>query len=137
MWWVKLLWGEKSEVKLVLAQRNLFEKLQNNNVEDSGPYLRSTWELSSWKSLVTNDLLVDFNLLFFRVDNDDDDSVNPVWCFLENVRDPSNPASGCYVDTTWSVFISHKIIKSFKQSNPIIDLFFKPRKSIPIRRIYN
>ena len=37
-----------------------------------------------------------------RVDNDDGDSVNPVWCFLENIRDPSNPSSGCYADTTWS-----------------------------------
>jgi hypothetical protein len=36
------------------------------------------------------------------VDNDDGDSVNPVWCFLENIRDPANPASGCYPDTTWS-----------------------------------
>jgi len=25
-----------------------------------------------------------------------------VWCFLENVRDPQDPKSGCYSDTTWS-----------------------------------
>ena len=37
-----------------------------------------------------------------RVDNDGGDAVNTVWCFLENIRDPFNPASGCYPDTTWS-----------------------------------
>ena len=24
------------------------------------------------------------------------------WCFLENIADPSNPASRCYEDTQWS-----------------------------------
>jgi len=38
----------------------------------------------------------------FSVDNDEADGVNPVWCFLENIRDPGNPISGCYPDTTWS-----------------------------------
>ncbi len=27
---------------------------------------------------------------------------NKVWCFLENIRDPADPKSGCYPDTTWS-----------------------------------
>ncbi len=25
-----------------------------------------------------------------------------MWCFLENVRDPTDPKSGCYPDTKWS-----------------------------------
>ena len=25
-----------------------------------------------------------------------------VWCFLENVRDPIDPTSGCFPDATWS-----------------------------------
>ena len=25
-----------------------------------------------------------------------------VWCFLENVRSPTDPRSGCYSDVTWS-----------------------------------
>ena len=36
------------------------------------------------------------------MDNNRRDDHDPVWCFLENVRDPSNPATGCYSDTTWS-----------------------------------
>lgn len=36
------------------------------------------------------------------VDTNDRDSLNPVFCFLENVRDPTEPKSGCYDDTTWS-----------------------------------
>ena len=50
-----------------------------------------------------NALLIEYCVtLPIRVDNDDGDSVNPVWCFLENIRDPSNPSSGCSADTTWS-----------------------------------
>ena len=37
-----------------------------------------------------------------RVDTNLNDEINPVWCFLENVRDHSNPRSGCFSDTTWS-----------------------------------
>ena len=38
----------------------------------------------------------------YRVDPNLRDSINPVWCFLENVRDHNNPKSGCFSDTTWS-----------------------------------
>ncbi|CAB4054633.1 unnamed protein product [Lepeophtheirus salmonis] len=30
------------------------------------------------------------------------DNIDTVWCFLENIRDPNDPTSGCYEDTTWS-----------------------------------
>ena len=36
------------------------------------------------------------------IDNNLRDDHDPVWCFLENVRDPANPKSGCYSDTRWS-----------------------------------
>ena len=36
------------------------------------------------------------------MDGNTKDGHDPVWCFLENVRDPSNYKSGCYSDTTWS-----------------------------------
>ena len=36
------------------------------------------------------------------LDEDTDDNLSKVWCFLENVRDPLNPQSGCYSDVTWS-----------------------------------
>ena len=36
------------------------------------------------------------------LDEDTDDNLSKVWCFLENVRDPLNPQSGCYSDITWS-----------------------------------
>ena len=36
------------------------------------------------------------------LDEDTRDNLNKVWCFLENVRDPLNPQSGCYSDVTWS-----------------------------------
>ena len=41
-------------------------------------------------------------LFFNSVDNNHRDEHDPVWCFLENVRDPANPESGCYKDTRWS-----------------------------------
>ena len=37
-----------------------------------------------------------------RVDTIENDDINPVWCFLENIREPSDPQSGCYSDTQWS-----------------------------------
>ena len=42
------------------------------------------------------------HIFFNRVDNNLRDDHDPVWCFLENVRDPANPKSGCYSDTRWS-----------------------------------
>jgi len=30
------------------------------------------------------------------------DNLDKVWCFLENIRDPATPENGCYSDTTWS-----------------------------------
>jgi len=30
------------------------------------------------------------------------DNLDKVWCFLENIRDPRDPQSGCYSDTQWS-----------------------------------
>ena len=38
----------------------------------------------------------------FRVDTNLSDEIDPVWCFLENVRDHNNPRSGCFSDMTWS-----------------------------------
>jgi hypothetical protein len=35
-------------------------------------------------------------------DKNTDDNINQIWCFLENIRDPREPVSGCYQDTTWS-----------------------------------
>ena len=35
-------------------------------------------------------------------DEDTGDNLNKVWCFLENIRDPLEPQSGCYSDVTWS-----------------------------------
>ena len=46
--------------------------------------------------------LLFFDNCYLRVDNNVRDDHDPVWCFLENVRDPSNPKSGCYSDTRWS-----------------------------------
>ena len=37
-----------------------------------------------------------------RLEDDKDDNLDKVWCFLENIRDPSTPQSGCYDDVTWS-----------------------------------
>jgi len=36
------------------------------------------------------------------LDDDKNDGLDKVWCFLENIRDPENPMSGCYSDTKWS-----------------------------------
>jgi len=36
------------------------------------------------------------------LEDDHDDNLEKVWCFLENIRDPLNPKSGCYSDTKWS-----------------------------------
>ena len=36
------------------------------------------------------------------LDDDTRDNLDKVWCFLENIRDPLNPQSGCYPDVTWS-----------------------------------
>ena len=36
------------------------------------------------------------------VEDDTSDNLEKVWCFLENVRDPLNPESGCYPDVKWS-----------------------------------
>ena len=41
-------------------------------------------------------------ILIYSIDNNLRDDHDPVWCFLENVRDPANPKSGCYSDTRWS-----------------------------------
>ena len=32
----------------------------------------------------------------------DGNDFEQAFCFLENVRDPLNPKSGCYSDTQWS-----------------------------------
>ena len=40
--------------------------------------------------------------LFCSLEDDDTDNLDKVWCFLENIRDPLNPSSGCYSDTKWS-----------------------------------
>ena len=36
------------------------------------------------------------------MEDDTSDNLEKVWCFLENVRDPVNPESGCYPDVKWS-----------------------------------
>ena len=36
------------------------------------------------------------------MEDDSSDNLDKVWCFLENIRDPLNPSSGCYSDTKWS-----------------------------------
>jgi len=36
------------------------------------------------------------------LEDDQTDNLAKVWCFLENIRDPRNPRSGCYQDVTWS-----------------------------------
>jgi len=36
------------------------------------------------------------------LEDDTQDNLDKVWCFLENIRDPATPESGCYSDTTWS-----------------------------------
>ena len=36
------------------------------------------------------------------VEDDTSDNLDKVWCFLENVRDPRAPHSGCYSDVRWS-----------------------------------
>jgi len=36
------------------------------------------------------------------LEDDQTDNLNKVWCFLENIRDPRTPKSGCYSDVTWS-----------------------------------
>ena len=41
-------------------------------------------------------------IILLRIDTIKNDDINPVWCFLENVRDPSDSKSGCYSDTRWS-----------------------------------
>ena len=43
-------------------------------------------------------------LLFAIAGHEDDtsDNLDKVWCFLENVRDPRAPHSGCYSDVKWS-----------------------------------
>jgi len=36
------------------------------------------------------------------IEDNDGDNLDKVWCFLENIRDPLDPHSGCYSDTKWS-----------------------------------
>jgi len=36
------------------------------------------------------------------LEDDAQDNLDKVWCFLENIRDPATPENGCYSDTTWS-----------------------------------
>eukprot|EP00090_Calanus_glacialis_P046480 TRINITY_DN9154_c0_g1_i1.p1 TRINITY_DN9154_c0_g1~~TRINITY_DN9154_c0_g1_i1.p1 ORF type:complete len:403 (-),score=92.87 TRINITY_DN9154_c0_g1_i1:93-1301(-) len=36
------------------------------------------------------------------LEDDQTDNLDKVWCFLENIRDPRTPKSGCYPDVTWS-----------------------------------
>jgi len=36
------------------------------------------------------------------LEDDSTDNLDKVWCFLENIRDPLEPESGCYSDTKWS-----------------------------------
>jgi len=36
------------------------------------------------------------------LEDDASDNLDKVWCFLENIRDPLEPKSGCYSDTRWS-----------------------------------
>ena len=44
------------------------------------------------------------------LEDDKSDNLEKVWCFLENVRDPTNPESGCYPDVKWSAAeISQKV----------------------------
>merc|ERR1712106_1047592 len=36
------------------------------------------------------------------LEDDSTDNLDKVWCFLENIRNPLEPKSGCYSDTRWS-----------------------------------
>jgi len=45
---------------------------------------------------------LDFDLLGTARGNCTGDRADQAFCFLENVRDPLNPKSGCYSDTQWS-----------------------------------
>ena len=36
------------------------------------------------------------------LEDDTTDNLERVWCFLENIRDPSQPETGCYRDVKWS-----------------------------------
>ena len=36
------------------------------------------------------------------LEDDTTDNLEKVWCFLDNIRDPANPQSGCYKDVKWS-----------------------------------
>jgi len=36
------------------------------------------------------------------IEDNEGDNLDKVWCFLENIRDPLDPYSGCYSDTKWS-----------------------------------
>ena len=36
------------------------------------------------------------------LEDDTTDNLEKVWCFLENIRDPTDPQSGCYPDVKWS-----------------------------------
>jgi len=36
------------------------------------------------------------------LEDDASDNLDKVWCFLENIRDPGLPQSGCYSDVQWS-----------------------------------
>ena len=47
-------------------------------------------------------LCLTLHIIILRIDTIKNDDINPVWCFLENVRDPSDSQSGCYSDTRWS-----------------------------------
>lgn len=58
-------------------------------------------EYISFISLLSTLKLRTFQIVC-RVDTNLSDEIDPVWCFLENVRDHSNPQSGCFSDTTWS-----------------------------------
>ena len=64
----------------------------------------SQWPDSGKLHWVGLDVIVTENLLniFASLEDDDTDNLDKVWCFLENIRDPLNPSSGCYSDTKWS-----------------------------------
>jgi len=36
------------------------------------------------------------------LEDDQTDNLDKVWCFLENIRNPAEPKSGCYSDVIWS-----------------------------------
>ena len=36
------------------------------------------------------------------LEDNTEDNLDKVWCFLENIRDPLDPSAGCYSDVRWS-----------------------------------